>query len=178
MLWKRSLIMQQQREIILKRLTEGINKQRETLFAELAPIECHYVPKKALGKSYEEFWDTNKNIMEQEGRFGRSLFGAHLDDIQIIFQGQSSRLFASRGQQKLIVMLIKIAQLELLHARGIPAICVLDDFMTDFDGDRMIRVVAALNSLDTQLIFTTPLEQNPLTVILMAKGAQMVKLTI
>ncbi len=176
--WKLALIIQEQRIVILGQLALGIDKQRLALFPDLFPLEFNYVPKRPLGTSYNEFLAANRSLNEQEQRFGRTLFGAHLDDIHIMFQGQSSRLFASRGQQKLIVMLIKMAQLALLLERGIPAICLLDDFMTDFDAGRMITVLTALEALGTQLIFTTPLEQNLLTDHLAERGSQMVKLTI
>jgi DNA replication and repair protein RecF len=176
--WKLSLIIQEQRMVILDQLATGIDKQRLALFPYLSPLEFIYKVKRPLGISYDEFLVTHSGLIEQEQRFRRTLFGAHLDDIHIIFQGQSSRLFASRGQQKLIVMLIKMAQLALLLEKGIPAICLLDDFMTDFDGERMITVLNALESLGTQLIFTTPLEQTLLTDHLVSRGAQTVKLTI
>ena len=37
----------------------------------------------------------------------RSLFGAHLDDFSIMFQGKPCRKYASRGQQKLLIFLLK-----------------------------------------------------------------------
>lgn len=175
--WELASKIQHQRELLLDQLVMFINKQSNALFPSIGSFEFSYKARRALRQSYEEFLATYPSLAEQEQRFGRTLFGAHLDDIAINFQGQSSRLFASRGQQKLIVMLIKMAQLQLLLAQGIPAICLLDDFMTDFDADRMVTILGALQTLGTQLIFTTPLEQSPLLQTLAKQGVQTVKLT-
>ncbi len=176
-LWRLAISIEARRKELLDTLIVGINTQRMRLFPQLAPLEFTYVAKRPLGSSYEEFIGRNKGLFEQEQRFGRTLFGAHLDDIHIMFQGQLARLFASRGQQKLIVILIKMAHLELLLQRGIPAICLLDDFMTDFDEERMITLVGALEGLGSQLIFTTPLAESALSHHLVMGGAQVVRLT-
>lgn len=175
--WQLALKIQEQRQAMLVQLTVLINNQKNTLFASIGSFECSYKPRHTLGDSWDEFMSYHETFVQQERRFGRTMFGAHLDDITIVFQGQSSRLFASRGQQKLMVMLIKMAQLQLLLDRGIPAICLLDDFMTDFDADRMLMILGALKTIGTQLIFTTPLMESPLGYHLAQEGAQLVKLT-
>jgi recombinational DNA repair ATPase RecF len=70
------------------------------------------------------------------------------------------------------VLLLKMAHLELLLAHRMPAICLLDDFMTDLDADRISVLVVALKSLGSQLIFTTPLLHSPLTTALDQTAAQ------
>src|SRR5437868_6298202 len=92
----------------------------------------------------------------EETRVGHSLFGAHLDDFLIHFQDKKSKNYSSRGQQKLIVLLVKIAQIQqLLHSKG-PVILLLDDFMTDFDEQRCRLLLDLLFDLKIQLIFTVP----------------------
>lgn len=176
-LWHLASMIQERRIRLLAELTRMVNKRGAMIFHNFSALDFRYVPKRLLYVTFEEFLEHHKGIMALEQRFKRTLFGAHLDDIHIEMDGKSSRLFASRGQQKLMVMLIKMAQLELLAQGGIPGICILDDFMTDFDDEHMVKVVDALQGLGTQLIFTTPLEQSPLVNRLMAIGAQTIKLT-
>jgi DNA replication and repair protein RecF len=127
--------------------------------------------------SYETFRADYPRLMQEEQQLGRSLFGAHVDDILITFHDKKSKLYASRGQQKLIVLLIKIAQIkELLIKKG-PAVFLLDDFMTDFDERRVIQLLTVLRGLDIQLIFTTPLSSHILNSELAAHGAQTIKLS-
>src|SRR5207244_3169563 len=68
-----------------------------------------YRPRLAPGNSFEEFLHSRPNLESDEQRMGRSLFGPHLDDIIIEFQDMKTKAYASRGQQKLIVLLMKIA---------------------------------------------------------------------
>lgn len=53
-------------------------------------------------------------LLAQETRLRRTIFGAHLDDFTINFCSLKSRIFASRGQQKLILTLLKLAQYLIL----------------------------------------------------------------
>jgi len=116
-------------------------------------------------------------LLARERRFRRSLFGAHLDDYHIDFQRKKSKSFASRGQQKLIVLLTKIAQLQLLASHEIRPVFLLDDFMTDFDEYRSSALIDALLSLQVQLIFTSPISIGPFEEKLLKLGSQQLKLT-
>lgn len=90
----------------------------------------------------------------------RSLFGAHLDDFTLFFQGKACRTYASRGQQKFLIFLLKLAHVRLLRgkeqAQGV--ILLVDDFMTDFDEERSQALLTLMTTLPTQLILTTPLK--------------------
>jgi DNA replication and repair protein RecF len=107
--------------------------------------------------SREELEDPT--FMADEVRWRRSLFGAHLDDIAIQFHDRKSKTFASRGQQKLIVVLLKIALAQELQQRVGKAVLLMDDFMTDFDGPTAQRLLGQLTALETQLIITCPTPQ-------------------
>ena len=62
-------------------------------------ITFTYAPKKLLKTSYEEFIASYDQLYHDEQRFGRSLFGAHLDDFTINFQDIKSKNYASRGSK-------------------------------------------------------------------------------
>jgi DNA replication and repair protein RecF len=122
----------------------------------------NYQPKKEQNSSFEDFWTKNYHLFEQEKVLKRSLFGAHVDDFFVLLEGKKSRNYASRGEQKMIVLLIKIAQIRQLNALYGPIIFLLDDFMTDFDNERGKSLLKALFELDCQLIFTSPRRDNNL----------------
>lgn len=109
-------------------------------------------------EDFDQFWHTyKKNQLITEQEWGRSLFGVHLDDFAVMFQSKRARVFASRGQQKLLVLLIKIAQLAQLSMVGEPGVLLLDDFMTDFDHTRVEKCVAALKDLKFQMFLSCPI---------------------
>jgi len=176
-LWQISCAIQERRRALLAQLQEHTNQLLAQHFDQTVRITLRYEPKKMKpGESYEDFTYTNIDLFADEMRFRRSLFGAHLDDVAIQFQDKRSKGFASRGQQKLIVVLLKIAHLkELVTHRG-PAVFLLDDFMTDFDATRIEKILAILDGLSCQRIFTIPVTKGFLTDALVARGAYRVDL--
>jgi len=107
-------------------------------------------------------------LFGHEHAFKRSLFGAHLDDFHIVFQNKMARLFASRGQQKCIVFLLKLAQLKSIHTHenSDSAIFLIDDFMVDLDKEKMAALIPLITQLSRQVIITSPIEQTILKDIL------------
>jgi len=155
-LWEKSKEVQELRQTVLVALQREVSLLRDAYLPQLPDITFSYRPKLNLCDSIEQFDLEHLDLYSKEKRYKRTLFGSHLDDVLISFHGQPSRLFASRGQQKLIVLLIKMAQLKLLSMQGHPGIFLLDDFMTDFDQDHASVLLEALQGLGTQLIFTSP----------------------
>lgn len=178
-LWHKSLVIQHERIAFLAQLQQEVEYMLKTYFPYDVHISFTYKPKKTENiKELKSFLQKNSNLFELEKRFGRSLFGAHLDDFTITFQGNASRMFASRGQQKLIMLLIKIAQIKALRSQKGPAIFLLDDFMTDFDTERAQIILKALMDLDSQLIFTAPIKSSILADLLLKNGAQRIEVSI
>ena len=123
-------------------------------------ISFKYKSKKIdLTKTFDEFWvKYPEKIKDEESRWGRSMFGAHLDDFLITFQEKRARAFASRGQQKLILFLLKIAQLMELQKTGKNATLLIDDFLTDFDENRLKSCLNILQKINSQIFITCPLK--------------------
>ncbi len=177
-LWHISLSVQQKRIDALREIEAETNQLLQTYFQENLSVLLTY-KNKNMGRhaTFEQFWAESASLFAQEQHLRRSLFGAHLDDFEIIFQGQRSKTFASRGQQKLIIVLIKIAQIKQLIKHKGPAIFLLDDFMADFDRDRARRLVMILDALKSQLIFTSPTQEGLLFEVLSTLNMQCIKLT-
>lgn len=177
-LWHISLVIQQQRIDALRELEQETNHLLQTYFDEPLTVSLTY-KNKNMGQhpTFEEFWAKSSHLFAQEIHLRRSVFGAHLDDFEISFQGHRSKTFASRGQQKLVIVLIKIAQIKRLIMHKGPAIFLLDDFIADFDKNRAQRLVTILSQLRSQLIFTSPTQEGPLLDALSTLDAQYIKLT-
>lgn len=157
-----------ERQTLLAKLTQhtntlieqflGNNYRIAFIYNQRHPIELH--------SSYSHFKEAYPKLREHEYYQKRSLFGAHLDDITIQFDDKHSRTYASRGQQKLIVVLLKVAQMLELQAHKRQAVFLLDDFMTDFDETTAAALIPLLKGLNTQLFFTTPTENSSLKKLL------------
>lgn len=168
-LWECSDKIQKIRKDFLLSLEKEVNALLQQYVDNNLTVFLTYQPKKQPFSSFNEFWEKNVvQLSEQEKAFKRSLFGAHLDDFSILLEGKKSRNYASRGQQKMITLLIKIAQIRQLNALYGPVIFLLDDFMTDFDNERGKSLLQALFELNCQLIFTSPRRDNTLENVLVS----------
>jgi DNA replication and repair protein RecF len=178
-LWEQGKIIQQLRIDALQALQQELNNIVFIFFPELK-MSFKYEAKHDLLlidnlDSYIESRDLYTNEQIQR----RSLFGPHLDDFSIIFHDKKTKVFASRGQQKLLILLIKVAQIKLLMGKldqSSSIAFLLDDFMTDFDSKKLETLVPMLCSLGIQLIFTSPLQDSQLKQILIEKNALIVYL--
>ncbi len=109
--------------------------------------------------------DSMDQLFQKEIRYKRVLQGAHLDDIKIAFQGKSSRIYASRGQQKLTLFLMKICQIEIIQQSRGPVLVLVDDFITDFDYDRQQKITQLFALIKGQIIYTVPQQQTIPSII-------------
>jgi DNA replication and repair protein RecF len=103
--------------------------------------------------SIEDFYKQNSALLLREKYFKKTLFGAHLDDFKILFNNTPAKEFASRGQQKLLIFVLKCA---LLKTMDNDAIFLVDDFLTDFDQENFEKALYYILSLPTQVFITTP----------------------
>jgi DNA replication and repair protein RecF len=154
--------IQFQRKELLQKLELEVNALLKIYSTSDARIRCEY---KTKGRT--------EDLLDREKRAQRTLFGAHLDEITIFYENQHSRHFASRGQQKMIVILFKLAALKLLNR---PALLLLDDFMTDFDNSKITQLLEALLAGNNQIIITCPLKESRLAEILKNYQAHVVSL--
>lgn len=176
-LWDCMQAIQQERISFLNAVAQRVNQLIEQWFAqEEVIISFAYKAKNGAYDTLHAFLDANPTLEFAEKKMGRSLVGAHLDDVTIQFGNKTSRNYASRGQQKLILVLIKVAQTQILIEKGQIAILLLDDFMADFDPLRAKVLMELLLSLKIQIIITAPslTEQH----FLLNSGAQHLQLPL
>lgn len=179
-IWSEQLwqVAQQITELRVKALAE-IEIRVNELFSRVrdkAPrITLKYNPRnRKSDETFKQFWESYETKIPSELHMKRSLFGAHLDDITISLDGNSTRTFASRGQQKLVLVLLKLAQVSVLqeHAPDSGVLMVLDDIITDFDATVLQQVLNVLNELSCALVITCPLAD----MVTLPSPAQVIKL--
>ncbi len=85
-------------------------------------------------KEYREIFTKE---LKREKSAGVSLFGIQRDDMIIEINGKNSRLFASQGQQRSIVLTLKIAEGEVIREIfGEYPVFLFDDVLSELDGKR------------------------------------------
>ena len=98
------------------------------------------------------------DLFNKEYFYKRTLFGAHLDDLDISFNNKAARIYSSRGQQKLIIFLLKFALIRHAHNHSLEFILLIDDFFSDFDNDRSQDLLLVASKLASQIFITAPSE--------------------
>jgi len=161
-LWEQGKLIRHERIDYLKGLEGRLNNLLSDYFnteKEQLTVKFEYKAKNCNeDNSFKTFWAQHQiKCLPREHEWRRSLFGVHLDDVSIIFQNKRARVYASRGQQKLLVLLMRVAQLQELSAQGEPGVLLLDDFMTDFDHSRVEKSIAVLKDLQFQMFLSCPI---------------------
>ncbi len=155
-LWDLSKIIETNRKNLLTVITSKALPLLKLFWPE-SSITFEYTSKIQDETVFEDFFQKNLQLFEKEKHYKRSLFGAHLDDIDITINDKKARYFSSRGQQKLLVMVLKIALVEhLLETQG-PTAFLLDDFTTDFDASVASKLMNICLKMKAQLIFVSPI---------------------
>ena len=97
-------------------------------------------------------WKKNLNKEMQQGM---TLTGLHRDDLIFLIDGKDARTFASQGQQRLIVIAYKIAELLVFKKiKGEYPVLLLDDVFSEIDIKRRNNIIKYLKQ-DMQVIITT-----------------------
>ncbi len=88
--------------------------------------------------------------------------GPHRDELVLARAGRDLRAYGSRGQQRLGLLALLLAEREELAAeRGAPPLLLLDDVMSELDAGRRARLVEVLVAGGQCVLTTTELEHVP-----------------
>ena len=91
---------------------------------------------------------------EKEKIVGTTLYGPHRDDIEILINGKEARSYASQGQQRSIVLSVKLGEGEVVREiTGEYPVYLFDDVLSELDEKRKGFVLMGLR--DKQLIITS-----------------------
>ncbi|WP_166268641.1 DNA replication/repair protein RecF [Marinobacter caseinilyticus] len=107
-------------------------------------------------------WDTSQPLADvllqhrdQELKMGHTLYGPNRADIRLRFQGRPVAETFSRGQQKTLVILMKIAQGMVLNSLGKQVTFLLDDINAELDAEHRATLAEKLRLLKCQVFITS-----------------------
>jgi DNA replication and repair protein RecF len=87
-----------------------------------------------------------------------TLVGPHRDDIDLLINDTPSRQYGSQGQQRTLVLALKLAELYLIEAViGEPPLLLLDDVLAELDLRRQNQLLEAIQDRFQTIITTTHL---------------------
>jgi len=119
-------------------------------------VEIRY--RTSLGEATEpgEMLAALARVRRDELRRGVTLVGPHRDDLAIELDGIDVRAFGSRGQQRLIALALRLAEvLPVREAVGTTPVLLLDDALSELDGQVRENVLREIHGAE-QVFLTSP----------------------
>ncbi|HVD03264.1 MAG TPA: DNA replication and repair protein RecF [Candidatus Dormibacteraeota bacterium] len=88
-----------------------------------------------------------RQASREEVARGQSLVGPHRDDFEISLAGQPARQFASQGQQRSLVLALKVAEVRShIETSGSRPVVMLDDVLSELDQRHRLGLIARLGT--------------------------------
>jgi DNA replication and repair protein RecF len=92
----------------------------------------------------------------EERRRGQTLVGPHRDDLLIELEGVDARMYGSRGQQRLLALALRLAEvLPIREAVGSAPVLLLDDALSELDPHVRENVLREISGAE-QVFLTSP----------------------
>ena len=114
--------------------------------------------KSVTDKSYNEE-NIVKKIMDKsfdDIMRGSTKVGPHHDDLEFFINGLDAKIYASQGQQRSIVLSLKLSEIDYLKSKtGTYPVLLLDDVLSELDKNRQLKLLDAINE-NVQTFITTP----------------------
>ncbi len=137
------------RQRYLTLVNEAYREQFTGIFPTAASIEIAYIPasKHVLNNSCEEIVQHLQDMEPREKLWQRTLLGAHLDDYEFHLQDRVMKTFASQGQRRIAVIILKLIQARLIEkVTGIKPILLFDDIFAELDSFHAISIRDCIDS--------------------------------
>lgn len=143
-----------------------IDQLRSQYFKKLTPyfdkLTVRFFPDDIVTIEYKRGWPSDKDLsdlldnnLHKERLKGYTYYGPHRADVSIKVNGQSAQTCISRGQQKTLVALMRLAQ-AMQFSQVTEKSCVLlyDDLAAELDPTHIRMILSVLSKMDIQLFLT------------------------
>ncbi len=137
---------------------QAISGGRETLTLTYRPQVPLLDPQATAEVVQAHFLQEIQAKATAELALGSSLVGPHRDDVDMSINATAARAYGSQGQQRTLVLALKLAELELLEqVLGEPPLLLLDDVLAELDLHRQNQLLDAIQNRVQTLVTTTHL---------------------
>ncbi len=148
---------------VLKRLAPLAQNWHASISGKTEVLEVKYAPNVTLEddnpeKVQQAFLDKIQQRRLPEQIHGTSLVGSHRDEVEFTINQTPARAYGSQGQQRTLVLALKLAELKLIEeVVGEPPLLLLDDVLAELDPLRQNQLLDAIQDRFQTLITTTHL---------------------
>ena len=143
-----------------------IDQLRQQYFDKLSPyfyqLTKQFFAEDTVDIEYKRGWSTASSLLElleenlhKERMKGYTQYGPHRAEITIRVNGQSAQTCIPRGQQKLLVALMRLAQaMQFTEATNNPCVLLYDDLPAELDANHRSLILSVLSKMNIQLFLT------------------------
>lgn len=148
---------------VLERLAPLAAAWHASISASTEVLEVSYAPNVNLEKDDPEgvqmaFLEKIQQRRLPEQVHGTTLVGPHRDEVDFAINETPARSYGSQGQQRTLVLALKLAELKLIEeVVGEPPLLLLDDVLAELDLNRQNQLLEAIQDRFQTLITTTHL---------------------
>lgn len=149
---------------LLSELTPLAIAALNDLSAGVDALDLRYLP--AHGSACADDEGTERDLVDalrarapEELARGVTVLGPHRDDVAILLGGRPARASASQGQQRSIVLAVKLAEMRhVARCTSASPVVMLDDVLSELDHQRRDRLLTLLTVDDAAQVLVTTTE--------------------
>ncbi|MBF2026419.1 MAG: DNA replication/repair protein RecF [Oscillatoriales cyanobacterium C42_A2020_001] len=148
---------------VVQRLAPLANYWHHAISGSTEDLVVNYLPNVPLEQDEPElvqaaFLAKIKDRAIAEQYQSTTLVGPHRDEVEFSINQTSARQYGSQGQQRTLVLALKLAELKLIEeVIGEPPLLLLDDVLAELDLNRQNQLLDAIQDRFQTLITTTHL---------------------
>lgn len=127
-------LLQEKREDFLNFLNKNLPKYATKLTEQKNHYQANYIKKEITPQKLKEY-------QPREIAAKTTLMGPHRDDIEFVFNSHDLAGFGSRGQQRVLVLILKLCELDYIESKvGMRPVLLLDDIYSELDKEHRTAV--------------------------------------
>lgn len=165
-LWDEQLVetgsrVTRRRARVLERLAPIAQTVHADISGQTEVLEVKYAPNVNWSEDDPEsvqraFLEKIEQRRVAERHQGTTVVGPHRDDIELTINETPAKSYGSQGQQRTLVLALKLSELKLIEAVvGAPPLLLLDDVLAELDPNRQDQLLDTIQDRFQTLITTT-----------------------
>ncbi len=141
---------------------------RSDAVALLASAFSRCAEQLGVGRATVVYEGERPTVAEYERRLARDLergltgAGPHLHEVRFLADSRDLRIYGSQGEQRIAVLALVLAEAEILSERiGTRPLLLLDDVLSELDGDRRAALAAIVSKAGQTMLTSTSAQAFP-----------------
>ncbi|MDJ0712791.1 MAG: DNA replication/repair protein RecF [Prochloraceae cyanobacterium] len=146
---------------VIERLAPIARSWHASISSKTEVLEVKYAPnvnwlEDEPEKVQQAFLEKIEQRRIAEKNLGTTVVGPHRDEIELSINNTPAKSYGSQGQQRTLVLALKLAELKLIEeVIGEPPLLLLDDVLAELDLNRQNQLLDAIQDHFQTLITTT-----------------------